>query len=102
MRAQDMGYGPAVASLAGMTTGVFGGVMRDILCSIIPLGFEKELYASVSISAVWAYLLLDQAGIGDTIAVPATLLFGFIFRILAIKFDWHIPKFVYQSAKLDD
>lgn len=80
MRPQDMGYGPAVASLAGMTTGVFGGVMRDILCSRIPLGFEKELYASVSLSAVWAYLLLDQAGIGDTIAVPDIMFFLFWIR----------------------
>ncbi|WP_028584248.1 trimeric intracellular cation channel family protein [Desulfogranum mediterraneum] len=101
-RALEMGYGIAVASLTGISTGVFGGILRDILCNRIPLAFQKELYASVSISAVWLYLLLTEGGVGDTVAVPLTLLFGFSFRMLAIRFDWHIPKFVYHINTLDE
>ena len=67
IRAQEMGFGPGVASIAGITTGVFGGILRDVLCNRIPLAFQKELYASVSIASVWLYLGLERLGAG---AIP--------------------------------
>ena len=42
MRAQGMGFGPGVASIAGITTGVFGGILRDMLCSRSPSLFKKN------------------------------------------------------------
>lgn len=100
IRALDMGFGIAVASLAGMVTGVFGGIMRDILCNEIPLAFRTELYASVSIFSVWLYLILRHLETPESLSVPFTLAAGFILRILAVKYDWHMPKFVYQSGPL--
>src|SRR5476649_2242382 len=37
-----------VASFLGVVTGVFGGVLRDILCNEVPLVFTGELYATAS------------------------------------------------------
>jgi uncharacterized membrane protein YeiH len=51
-RAMDAGHGIAVASVMGVITGVFGGILRDLLCNRIPLAFQHELYATVSIAAV--------------------------------------------------
>lgn len=102
MRAQDMGHGMAVASIAGFTTGVFGGILRDILCNRIPLAFQKELYASVSIAAVWLYLIALHYGMNEKAAIAATLVLGFLFRMFAIKFDWHVPRFVFQVKKMED
>lgn len=96
MRALEMGFGIGVASIAGFTTGVFGGILRDILCSRIPLAFQKELYASVSIVAVWIYLLQREGGIAMSFAVPFTLVVGFGLRMFALKYNWHIPKFIYD------
>lgn len=100
MRAIDMGHGMGVASLTGIITGVFGGILRDILCNRIPLAFEKELYASVSITSVWMYLLLMKYNTPQMAAVWSTICVGFCFRMLAVKYDWHIPKFVYESEKI--
>ncbi|MGL1930902.1 MAG: trimeric intracellular cation channel family protein [Desulfotalea sp.] len=97
MRAQEMGFGPGVASIAGITTGVFGGILRDMICNQIPLAFQKELYASVSIASVWLYLGLRELGAPATVSVPVTLALGFCLRILAIKYDWRIPKFIYKA-----
>ena len=99
IRAQDMGFGMGVASIAGFTTGVFGGILRDILCNRIPLAFQKELYATVSIVSVWIYLLLEHFGLPMSFIVVFTLLFGFCFRMLALKYDWRVPQFVYEVNK---
>jgi uncharacterized membrane protein YeiH len=97
MRAKEMGFGPGVASIAGITTGVFGGILRNMICNRIPLAFQKELYASVSIASVWLYLGLEGLGAPASFSVPVTLVLGFCLRILAIKYDWRIPKFVYKA-----
>ena len=97
IRAQDMGFGPGVASIAGITTGVFGGILRDVLCNRIPLAFQKELYASVSIASVWLYLGLERLGAPASLSVPVTLALGFFLRMLAVKYDWRIPTFVYKA-----
>ena len=34
---------PAIVVLAGMITGVFGGLLRDILCNQIPLVLQREV-----------------------------------------------------------
>lgn len=44
--ALDHGAGGFVASLLGVITGVFGGVLRDVLCNEVPLVFTGELYAT--------------------------------------------------------
>ncbi len=97
VRALDMGHGMGVASLTGIITGVFGGILRDLLCNRIPLAFQKELYASISILAVWLYLLLMDVGTSKITAAWIALCVGFCLRILAVKYDWHIPKFIYKS-----
>lgn len=101
IRALDMGFGLAVASLTGLVTGVFGGIMRDIICNEIPLVFRTELYASVSFFSVWLYLILRHLETPESLSIPFTLASGFILRILTVKYDWHMPKFVYQSGPLD-
>lgn len=102
MRAQDMGFGMGVASIAGLTTGVFGGILRDIFCNRIPLAFQKELYASISILSVWLYLVLDHFEFTLILNVILTLAIGFCLRILALKFDWHVPLFVYDVPSAEE
>ena len=100
-RAMDVGHGLAIASVMGVITGIFGGILRDLLCNRIPLAFQRELYATVSIVAVWLFLIQDNLGIPDTFSVPITLVFGFSLRMLALKYDWEMPKFVYKAQRMD-
>lgn len=92
-----LGHGYIIASVMAVITGVFGGVLRDILCNNIPLVFRKELYASVALMAVWFYFTLQLLGVSPTLTVIATLAFGFIFRMLALRFKLELPKFVYKE-----
>lgn len=49
-----------VASLMGEVTGIFGGILRDVLCNKIPSIFRRdtELYATCSFIGAWAFILL--------------------------------------------
>lgn len=93
--------GPAqafiLACVASVITGVMGGVLRDLLCDRIPLVFLKELYAAVSFLATCTYVTLSELGVHDGWAVTITLIVTFVFRILAIRFSWHLPVFDYQE-----
>ena len=72
--ALDMNYGPIIAAIAAVITGVFGGVLRDMLCNTIPLVFQKELYAGISFAAagsIWDYCFTRRCR-----AMPSLLLPG--------------------------
>ena len=56
--AREAGHAMPIVLIAGMLTGAFGGVLRDILCNEVPLIFQKELYAIISLLTGAVYLLL--------------------------------------------
>lgn len=94
--ARETGHAPAIVVVAGMLTGAFGGVLRDVLCNEIPLVFQKELYAIVSMLTGVAYLGLLRIGMGEDACVLLCLAAGFALRMLAIRYEWEMPKFVYE------
>ena len=97
MTALEMGQGMLVASISGVITGVFGGILRDIFCNDIPLIFRRELYASVSFAAAWFYLGCVYFNVPGEQAILLTLFGGFLLRLLAIRFHWEMPKFHYND-----
>lgn len=96
--ALDMELGFIIAVVAAVVTGVFGGVMRDLLCNRVPLVFRKELYASISIMVASMYLVELRLGIDPPTAVIVTLVLGFLMRMGAIHFKLGLPVFDYQET----
>jgi uncharacterized membrane protein YeiH len=87
-----------VVIVAGMITGCVGGVLRDVLCNDIPLLFRRELYASVSIVTGALYLAGLSLGLPHDPVMLAAMAIGLAMRVLALRFDWHMPKFVYTET----
>ena len=87
-----------VVIVAGMITGCVGGVLRDVLCNDIPLLFRRELYASVSIVTGGLYVAGLGLGLPHDPVMLAAMAFGLAMRLLALRFNWHMPKFVYSEA----
>ncbi|EFB72910.1 Predicted membrane protein [Providencia rustigianii] len=95
--ALDMNYSPIIAAIAAVVTGVFGGVLRDMLCNTIPLVFQKEVYAGVSFAAAWLYIGLLHTPLPKDIVVIITLIAGLSARLLAIRYRLGLPVFNYEN-----
>lgn len=93
--ALEMGMHPAIVIVAGMITGVAGGVFRDVLCNDIPLLFRGELYASVSVVTGGLYVGGLALDLNHEVVTTVAMAAGLILRLSAIRFDWQMPKFVY-------
>jgi uncharacterized membrane protein YeiH len=90
-----MGLPVVVVIVAGMITGCAGGVLRDILCNEIPLLFRAELYASVSIVTGSLYVAGLRLELPHDLVMYVAMAIGLALRLLALRFNWHMPKFVY-------
>ncbi|WP_296189792.1 MULTISPECIES: trimeric intracellular cation channel family protein [unclassified Psychrobacter] len=87
--AQDMS--PVIAVMMGVWTAIIGGLLRDIICNEIPLLLQREIYITASIAGSLSYLALDYWGV-DAVTNEFMMLFIiFAVRMLALKFDWHLP-----------
>jgi uncharacterized membrane protein YeiH len=81
----------AVVVLMGMITGVFGGLLRDILCNQVPLVLQRDLYATVSLATGVLYVGLRQMDFSANLATSIAILFGFALRLVAIRFSLALP-----------
>jgi uncharacterized membrane protein YeiH len=88
-----------IVIVAGMITGCAGGVLRDILCNDVPLLFRAELYASVSAATGLVYVAAFGIGLNHDVAIALALAVGLTFRLLAIRFKWEMPKFVFTDER---
>lgn len=95
--ALEMGQPPIIVIVAGMITGIAGGIMRDVLCNDVPLVFSSELYATVSIVTGFLYYFGLQLGFPGELAIVASMLIGFALRVAAIVWKLEMPKFVYDK-----
>ncbi|WP_038226243.1 trimeric intracellular cation channel family protein [Xanthobacter sp. 126] len=92
-----LGLPVIVVIAAGMITGCVGGVLRDVLCNEVPLLFRAELYATVSILTGLLYVAGPLAGLPQPLTMAIAMAAGLTLRLLALRFGWSMPKFVYTK-----
>jgi uncharacterized membrane protein YeiH len=86
-----------IVIVSGMITGCAGGVLRDILCNDVPLLFRAELYASVSVITGLFYATAFGLKLNDETWTALTFVIGLSLRLLAIRYKWEMPKFVFNE-----
>src|ERR1700760_2469789 len=88
-----------IVIVAGMITGCAGGVLRDILCNDVPLLFRSELFARVSVVTGLFYATAFGLTLNNELWTALTFVLGITFRLLAIRFKWEMPKFVFTGEQ---
>ncbi|KXI29838.1 trimeric intracellular cation channel family protein [Paraglaciecola hydrolytica] len=92
-KALTYGASPLIAIALGTMTGVFGGLIRDVICREIPLVLKGELYATTCIIGGVAYIGALLLGL----SAVSCMLVGFVvtlaIRLGAMQWHWHLPVF---------
>lgn len=84
--------------ILGAITGVFGGILRDILVNKIPIIFKKEIYATISIAGGIIYLILLKLEVANPILQILPILFMIIVRLMVIYFNISLPT-IYRKER---
>lgn len=56
-----VGVSPVIAVVLGCTTGVAGGMIRDVLCGLQPSVLKEDLYATISLAGGAVYVIWREA-----------------------------------------
>jgi uncharacterized membrane protein YeiH len=95
------GLSPVVAIMMGVLTAVGGGIIRDVLCSEVPLILKPEIYATAALAGATVYVILHAffpeikyvAGIACALTV-------ILIRLGTIMWGWQIPTPSWLKAKI--
>ncbi len=89
--AQDAGHSGLIAVVMGTITGVFGGVLRDVLCAEIPMILRRgNIYATAAIAGASVFVLLP---VGHDWALAFGMLTVAGLRLAAIAWNLQLPVF---------
>jgi uncharacterized membrane protein YeiH len=91
-KALDFELGFLGAVLMGVMTGTAGGVMRDVLANQIPLILRREIYASACLAGGVLLVGLEYFGVARPIAALLAAASVIVIRLLAISYNWSLPK----------
>ncbi|GAB4215869.1 MAG: hypothetical protein Fur007_14790 [Rhodoferax sp.] len=81
-----------VAVLMGLITGVFGGVLRDIVCNEIPAAFsDHRPYAVCAFAGGWVYVLLGHWSAPEGLSLLTCVVVTAGLRGLAVWREWTLP-----------
>lgn len=91
--ALQMQLSPLVIVLMGVITGIFGGVLRDLLCNQVPSVFRAstELYATCSFIGTWIFVILTYLEADALIASVCGAAAVFLLRLFAVRFKVTLP-----------
>ena len=90
--ALDAGTSLFVAAILGTITGTFGGVVGQVLCNEVPDLFKPGPLAAVcSFAGAWFYIVAIYFEIDKTLAMIIGTSIVLLFRLAAVKWNWHLP-----------
>lgn len=90
--ASTLGTPPLVAIVMGVVTGIFGGVLRDMVCNEIPATLKDHRpYAVCAVAGGTVYAALSALGSEDWVAISVCALSTFGLRAAAIRLNWSLP-----------
>ena len=92
LAAETCGMGnPLLLCMMGMTTGVGGGMLRDMMIGRIPKVLRKRIYAVASIAGALCYWGLLRLGLRADLSAFIACALVISLRLLATRYKWNLP-----------
>ncbi len=86
----------AIVVIMGITTGCFGGLMRDVVCNEVPFVLRQgELYVTCALTGAASALIALELGLSRPESLFVCAVATFTLRGGSIAFGWRLP--VYKS-----
>ncbi|AZQ85849.1 trimeric intracellular cation channel family protein [Colwellia sp. Arc7-635] len=92
-KALALGTAIPVAVLMGMMTGVVGGMLRDVLCNVIPMVLRQEIYATAAILGGALFTFFLYLELPQPVAIIGAILGALALRLAAIYWRVTLPAF---------
>ena len=91
---------PVISILMGVTTGVGGGLLRDLLIGELPLVFRKEiyLYATAAFGGALTFVILNHFSIFPQWNGILSTLVTLLLRLAGIRWNIALPMFRPKST----
>ncbi len=87
------GYDPVIAIVMGVITGVFGGILRDVVINRKPIVMGRTFYITPAVIGAILCVLFSKVW-NDQIAVSISFLVVFGLRTASIYWKWYLPGFM--------
>lgn len=98
-KALEFHFGCVGSVMAGVMTATAGGMIRDILSNRIPMVLQKEVYASACLAGGLEMTFLYYIGVPRTTALLTSAFTVIVLRLLAVRYNWSLPRARYGQAK---
>ena len=92
-KALSLGVPVSVAVVMGTITGVAGGMIRDVLCNVIPMILRKEIYALAAMLGGSLFAVFIWLGFAEIVAAILAVLGALTLRLAAIYWQVSLPAF---------
>ncbi len=87
--ANELGSPPIVAAMMGVVTGVFGGVLRDVILNEVPMVLrDGKPYALAALAGCVFFLLVIEAGLPLELATWVAAALIVAIRLVAWRWNW--------------
>lgn len=82
-----------VAIVMGTITGVAGGMIRDVLCNVIPMILRQEIYALAAMLGGAMFVVFHMLGWPESESTMVAILGALALRLAAIYWQVSLPAF---------
>jgi uncharacterized membrane protein YeiH len=89
--AHELGSPPIIAAMMGVVTGVFGGVLRDVILNEVPMVLrDGKPYALAALAGSAFFLVILEAGLPASMATWISAALIVAVRLVAWRWGWTI------------
>ncbi|HAT84692.1 MAG TPA: hypothetical protein DCS30_01190, partial [Rhizobiales bacterium] len=81
---------PLMAIMMGVITATFGGLLRDILCNVVPFVLRQEIYATAALLGAGLYVGLLKLGLDPALSALIGMSAALLMRGVALHFKLHV------------